>query len=50
MQEPVNEPKSPDCRDCNIPATFRTSISTRKPNERIDIYQCPNCARLIWTG
>lgn len=38
------------CRDCDRPAWFRASVAKQpsNPNERIRIYQCSNCARLIW--
>lgn len=37
---------APYCTDCHIPASFKTIVSqTGKP---LRVYQCQNCAKVIW--
>jgi protein-arginine kinase activator protein McsA len=36
---------APYCQDCHLPASLRTVVSRSKP---IRVYQCSNCAKVIW--
>jgi hypothetical protein len=48
---PLNETakvQPPWCDDCHLPAAFRTEVSHVRLDRRIRVYQCTNCARVIW--
>jgi len=46
----AQEPTSPRtvCDDCNVPVSFRACVPDRRTGKPVRIYQCPNCAKLIW--
>jgi hypothetical protein len=38
----------PSCDDCRMPATFRTEIADPRSARAVRVYQCGNCAKVIW--
>jgi hypothetical protein len=38
----------PSCDDCRLPATFRTEVCQVQSGTRSRVYQCANCAKVIW--
>lgn len=45
----LKDKEAPQCSDCGLPAIFRTSISDPRRSVRVWIYQCTNCAKVIWS-
>lgn len=41
-------PPSPVCDDCRMPAKFRTEVPDTLGSRPLRVYQCQNCARVIW--
>jgi len=41
-------PPPPVCDDCRMPAKFRTEVPDILGGRRLRVYQCQNCARVIW--
>ena len=41
--------ESPRCADCGIPAMLRMSVMDQRANHYVRVYQCQNCAKLIWS-
>lgn len=39
---------SPQCKDCGIAAVFRTTVPDICSGRRARVYQCQNCAKVIW--
>jgi hypothetical protein len=40
----------PSCDDCRIPASFKTEVLDARLRRQVRVYQCLNCAKLIWEG
>lgn len=38
------------CDHCRIPAAFKAEILDVRLNRPVQIYQCLNCAKVIWKG
>ena len=38
----------PACSDCAIPTVFRTSVADRDGKRQFRVFQCVNCAKVIW--
>jgi len=38
----------PRYSDCGLFTAFRTSVTDPRLNREVRVYQCPNCARVIW--
>ena len=45
-QEPT--PPRTVCDDCNVPVSSRACVLDRRTGKLVQIYLCPNCAKLIW--
>jgi len=39
---------SPSCDDCRLPATLRAEVADLKRGRPVRVYQCENCAKVIW--
>jgi hypothetical protein len=38
----------PPCDDCRLPAAFRAEVADLTRGRPIRVYQCQNCAKVIW--
>jgi len=36
------------CDDCGLPALFRAEVSDLSRGRKVRVYQCQNCAKVIW--
>jgi len=39
---------SPPCDDCRLPAVFRAEVADLSRGRPVRVYQCQNCAKVIW--
>jgi uncharacterized protein with PIN domain len=42
------DPSSPRCDDCQLPAAFRAVVADLARGRQVRVYQCENCAKVIW--
>ena len=43
---PINP--CPPCDDCRLPTAFRAEVADLARGRPIRVYQCQNCAKVIW--
>jgi uncharacterized protein with PIN domain len=46
LKETVAAP--PPCDDCRMPVVFRTEVPDLVRARQVRVYQCVNCAKVIW--
>ena len=39
---------SPPCDDCRLPTTFRAEVADLARARPVRVFQCQNCAKVIW--
>jgi len=51
QNEVTTPPQQPRlCDHCRIPAAFRAEVLDVRRDRRVQVYQCTNCAKVIWEG
>jgi len=38
------------CHDCRMPAAFKMEMLDARLSRPVRVYQCTNCAKVIWEG